>query len=252
LLLHGIFSFSCLNPFCFIGNYYFFFSGIEFAQFSTGGYRMVLATVISAILQRYKVRKLFRKALLFTTNDNNNCARGFTIIELITIMIVVIILMGVGIPAYVSWMPDMKLRSAIRNIKSDIELAKSTAIRENISCALVFDTSTDPDSYTVFRDNDTTNLVQGAGETALKTVDMPKNVSMISADTDFDGKQAVGFNSRGIPYTYDDVTLQTKDLAAPGTVTLQNVKNNYRRVRLTIVGLSRIQRSSNGTTWVDD
>jgi Tfp pilus assembly protein FimT len=213
---------------------------------------MLLKTVISAILQGYEVRQLLRKALLGTSTDNNRCARGFTIIELITIMIVVIILMGVGIPAFVSWMPDMRLRSAIRNIKSDIELAKSTAIRENTSCALVFDTSTDPDSYTVFRDNATTNLIQGAGETALKTVDMPKNVSMISAGTAFDGKQAVGFNSRGIPYTYDDVLLQTKDLAAPGTVSLKNVKNNYRRVRLTIVGISRIQRSSNGTTWVDD
>lgn len=212
---------------------------------------MVLATVISAILQRYKVRKLFRKALLFTTNDNNNCARGFTIIELITIMIVVIILMGVGIPAYVSWMPDMKLRSAIRNIKSDIELAKSTAIRENTSCALVFDTSTDPDSYTIFRESVTINLVRDSGETVLKTVDMPKNVRMTGAS--FDGGAAFGFNSRGIPYRYNSgPPAQVLDLGSPGTVTLKNVKNNYRRIRLTIVGLSRIQRSSNGTTWVDD
>ena len=212
---------------------------------------MLLKTVISAILQRYEVRKLFRKALLGTNTNNNNCARGFTIIELITIMIVVIILMGVGIPAYVSWMPDMRLRSAIRNIKSDIELAKSTAIRENTSCALVFDTSTDPDSYTIFRESVSINLVRDSGETVLKTVDIPKNVRMTGAS--FDGGAAVGFNSRGIPYRYDSgPPAQVLDLASPGTVTLKNVKNNYRRVRLTVVGLSRIQRSSNGTTWVDD
>jgi len=213
---------------------------------------MVLATVISAILQRYEVKQLFRKAPLVANTDHNHCTRGFTLIELITIIVIVSILLAVGIPAFVNWRPDMNLRSAIRNIKSDVELAKSTAIRNNISCALVFDTSTDPDSYTVFIEDVTTNLVRDAGETVLRTVDMPKNVTMIAADTDFDGKQAVGFNSRGIPYTYDDVTLQTKDLSAPGIVTLQNVKNNYRRVRLTIVGLSRIQRSANGTTWIDD
>jgi Tfp pilus assembly protein FimT len=212
---------------------------------------MLLKTVISAILQGYEVKQLFRKILLVANTNHNNCARGFTIIELITIMIIVIILMGVGIPAYVSWMPDMNLRSAIRNIKSDIELAKSMAIRENTSCAVVFDTSTDPDSYTIFRDNVTINLVQDGGETVLKTVDMPKNVAMTGAS--FDGDAAFGFNSRGIPYRYDSgPPAQVLDLASPGTVTLKNVKNNYRRVRLTVVGLSRIQRSSNGTTWVDD
>jgi hypothetical protein len=103
----------------------------------------------------------------------------------------------------------------------------------------------------VFMDNVSTNLVRDAGEPILKTVDIPKNVSMTGAS--FDGVAAVGFNGRGLPYTYDSgPPAQVLDLANPGTVTLQNTKNNYRRVRLTIVGLSRIQRSTNGTTWVDD
>jgi Tfp pilus assembly protein FimT len=213
---------------------------------------MVLTTVISATLERYEVKQLFRKALLVAETDHNHCARGFTIIELIVIMTVVLILLGVGIPTFNNWMPDINLGSGIRDIKSDMELAKSTAIRENTSCALVFDTSTDPDSYTVFRDNVTTNLVQDGGETVLRTGDMPKNVTMRAADTDFDGESAVGFNSRGIPYTYNTVTSQTEDLAGDGFVTLENTKNNYRRVRVTIVGLAKIQRSTDGVTWKDD
>ena len=218
---------------------------------------MVLAAVFSVLFKSYKMKQLFQRILSVAETDHNHCARGFTLIELITIMIIVIILLGVGIPAYRNWLPDMNLRSAIRNIKSDIELAKSTAIRNNTSCALAFNTA-NPGSYTVFVDDGegggtANNLIQDGGESSLKSISMPKNVTMIAGgDTDFDGKKAVGFNSRGIPYTYDDGTSQAKDLAAPGTVALQNVKNNYRRVRLTIVGLSRIQRSSNGTTWVDD
>jgi Tfp pilus assembly protein FimT len=212
---------------------------------------MLLAAVISVLFENYEMKQFFPKVLSVAKTDDNLCARGFTIIELITVMVVVIILLGVGIPAYVNWLPDMNLRSAVRNIKSDVELAKSTAIRENISCALVFDTSTDPDSYTVFRDNVTTNLIQDAGETVLRTVDMPKNVTMTGAS--FDGDVAIGFNSRGLPYTYDSgPPAQVLDLASPGTVTLQNIKNNYRRIRLTIVGLSRIQRSTDGVTWKDD
>ncbi|MCG6916229.1 MAG: GspH/FimT family pseudopilin [Deltaproteobacteria bacterium] len=212
---------------------------------------MLSATVISTILELYQGKQLFPKALLVVHSDHGNCTRGFTLIELITIMVIVFILLAVGIPAYMSWVPDMKLRSAIRDIKSDIEMAKSRAIRENTSCALVFDTSTNPDSYMVFMDNVSTNLVRDAGEPILKTVDIPKNVSMTGAS--FDGVAAVGFNGRGLPYTYDSgPPAQVLDLANPGTVTLQNTKNNYRRVRLTIVGLSRIQRSTNGTTWVDD
>ena len=212
---------------------------------------MLSATVISAILELYQVKQLLPKALFVANTDHSNCTRGFTIIELVTIIVIVAILLAVGIPGYMSWVPDMKLRSAIRNIKSDMEMAKSTAIRENTSCALVFDTSTDPDSYMVFIDNVTTNLVRDAGETILKTVDIPRTVTMTGAS--FDGDAAIGFNSRGIPYRYDSgPPAQVLDLANPGTVTLQNTKNNYRRIRLTIVGLSRIQRSADGTTWVDD
>lgn len=178
--------------------------------------------------------------------------RGFTLIELITIITILAVLLGVGIPAYVSWIPDMNLRSAISNIKFDIELAKSTAIKENTSCALVFDTSTDPDSYTVFIDNVTTNLVRDGGESLIKSVDIPKNVAMIAADTDFDGQPAVGFNSRGLPYTYNTGTSQTEDLAGDGFVTLENTKNNYKRLRVTIVGVATIQRSTDGSTWEDD
>lgn len=215
---------------------------------------MVLATVISVISDHFEMKLLFRESLLVANTNHNHSARGFTLVELVIIITLLVILLAVGIPAYVNWMPDINLRSAIRNIKSDMELAKSTAIRENTSCALVFDTSTDPDSYLVFRDFDPTDLAYDdtTEETLIKRVSIPKNVTMTSAAFDVDIPTAVGFNSRGIPYTYDTVTSETKDLAGDGFVTLENTKNNHRRVRLTIVGLATIQRSADGSTWKDD
>lgn len=215
---------------------------------------MVLTAVISVILELYEVKQSFRETLPVANTDHNHCTRGFTLIELITIMGIVAVLLVIGIPAYVNWIPDMNLRSGIRNLKSDVGLAKSTAIKQNTSCALVFDASTD--SYTVIRENVTINL-KNDGEPVLKTVDMPKNVTMlvVVAD-DFDlngnGKPAVGFNSRGIPYTYNTVTSLVEDLAGDGFVTLQNTNNNYLRLRVTIVGLATIQRSTDGVTWKDD
>jgi type IV fimbrial biogenesis protein FimT len=212
---------------------------------------MLLAPVISVLFESYEMKQLFREALPVANTNHKHSARGFTIIELITIMAVLAILLTVGIPAYMNWMPDINLRSAVRDIKSDIELAKSTAIRQNTNCALVFDTTTTPDSYTVFLDNVTTNLVQDGGETLLKSVNMPKNVTMTGAS--FDGGTAVGFNSRGIPYRYDSgPPAQILDLAGPGTVSLQNINNNYRRVRIAIVGTAKVQISSDGVTWQDD
>jgi type IV fimbrial biogenesis protein FimT len=178
--------------------------------------------------------------------------RGFTIIELVVIIAVVAILLGIGIPTYVSWMPDINLGGAVRNIKSDMELAKSTAIRQNTSCAIAFNTAV-PGSYTVFVDNGAgggvaNNLVQDGTESTLKSVTMPDHVTLNAANFDdlIDGLQ-LGFNSRAIPYRNDGTLWAAND----GSVVLQNTKNKQKRVRVRAVGSAVVERWT-GSIWKRD
>ena len=174
--------------------------------------------------------------------------RGFTLIELVTVIAIVAIALLVTIPAYSSWIPDVNLRSAIRNIKSDMELGRLTAVRENSRYALIFDTVNN--SYTLFQDNNG-DLVLDAGETTLKSVPMPDNVTIRAAQTNFEGEKKVGFNNRGIPYAYDSGLLLPVDLTSTGFATLRNTKSNKRRVSVTIVGNVRVERWT-GSSWVKD
>ena len=64
---------------------------------------------------------------------------GFTIIELIIVIVVIGIMAAVGIPNFLNWLPKYRLQSAARDLYSNIYLAKINAIKNNTSWAIVFD-----------------------------------------------------------------------------------------------------------------
>jgi len=165
---------------------------------------------------------------------------GFTIVEMIIVIALLSIIAAVGIPNYLNWLPDIRLKAAARNVKSDMMLAQQRAIRENASVAIVF--SPGGNSYTVFVDN-------GAGgaapndwdrtgtEELMKTEAMPTAVVMDLAAFGVD--QRVRFNGRGLP-------------DQSGVVQLSNTKNIIRRINLSVVGRATIQISTDGGgTWSD-
>ena len=72
---------------------------------------------------------------------------GFTKIELIVVSCVIGVLASAGVPAVSSMIPNYQLRSAARDLYSNMHLAKMTAIRENKKCKLYV--SLNPDQYTI-------------------------------------------------------------------------------------------------------
>jgi type II secretory pathway pseudopilin PulG len=67
---------------------------------------------------------------------------GFTLVELCVILAVISILTSLAVPAVINWLPDYRLRQAARNIYSNMQLAKITAIRGNADSAMVFNAAT--------------------------------------------------------------------------------------------------------------
>lgn len=163
-------------------------------------------------------------------------------IELIVVILVLGILAAIAIPGFARWGPNMRLKSAVRNLNSDFVLAKLRAIRENANVALIFNTGNN--TYTVFVDNGAGGGVaedwtQNGSEVLIKTITMASDVIMYEAGFS-GGVSRCGFNSRGLPI--NNIT---------GHVYMKNTNDNYRGITLSVVGLVQIRKSSDGVSWTD-
>jgi prepilin-type N-terminal cleavage/methylation domain-containing protein len=88
--------------------------------------------------------------------------RGFSLIEIIVIVIVVGILALIAVPNLVTGMPSYRLKNAARDLCSNIHKARTLAVKQNRSVTLTFDVlgntyhiddqSPWPQKYTCFDD----------------------------------------------------------------------------------------------------
>jgi len=71
-----------------------------------------------------------------------NRKSGFTLLELLVTIGILVVLMGIAIPAFSTWLPNYRLKSAVMDIYSKCQHAKMMAVRTNRSHAVQFDTGT--------------------------------------------------------------------------------------------------------------
>jgi prepilin-type N-terminal cleavage/methylation domain-containing protein len=81
---------------------------------------------------------------------------GFTLIELTVVIVLLALLAAVGIPNFLSWLPKYRLRCAARDLYSNLQLAKMSAIKVNKDCRVNY--YKNPDRYTVDLLNKTMRL----------------------------------------------------------------------------------------------
>ena len=166
---------------------------------------------------------------------------GFTLVELVIALALIGIVAGIIAPPLQRYSIDLNLKSAVRNLKSDMELSKLRAIRENSRVVMTFNTVNN--SYTAFVDNGAgggtaVNNTQDGSEPVVKTVFIPVNVTMYNASFGLLGAKC-GFNSRGLAS------------GSAGHVYMQSTNGKYRGVALSMVGHIQIQTSTDGGTWED-
>jgi len=63
---------------------------------------------------------------------------GFTLIELVIVIVVLVILAAVSVPIFLSWLPEYRLRSAADDLYAHLQHAKMQAIRNNNNWAVQF------------------------------------------------------------------------------------------------------------------
>lgn len=77
--------------------------------------------------------------------------KGLTIIELVVVMCILGIMVLISIPNIGRWLPRYRLRSAIRDVASNMQLARLGAIKDNNEWAIQFNTGSQ--TYTILSDD---------------------------------------------------------------------------------------------------
>jgi Tfp pilus assembly protein FimT len=98
-------------------------------------------------------------------------AKGFTLIELLGTFVILGIMLLIAVPAFSTWLPNYRLRSAARDVYSNMQLAKLGAVKENTTWRIVFDTGAG--SYSIWSPGPNGNWDGYAGDDEqVRTVDL--------------------------------------------------------------------------------
>lgn len=73
---------------------------------------------------------------------------GFTVMELLVTTGIASILMSVAVPAFLTWLPTLRLSMAARTVSTDLQVARMRAIAQNASYTVTFNTSTSTYTFT--------------------------------------------------------------------------------------------------------
>lgn len=61
---------------------------------------------------------------------------GFTIVEVTIVLLIVSVLMSIAMPLYREWIENTKIRAAAESVQSGLNIARSEAVRRNLSVEL--------------------------------------------------------------------------------------------------------------------
>ena len=150
---------------------------------------------------------------------------GFSMIELLVAIVVLAIVAAIAIPGFSRWLPNYRLKSATRDIYSNMQLAKLGAVRSNGNWAIVF--STGSNSYRVCSDDGGDGDWTDGDETVEKTVNLTDYESGVvyghgNAANDIPGG---AFPSGDVSYNNNVAVFNPRGTGSGGYVYLENDKN---------------------------
>jgi prepilin-type N-terminal cleavage/methylation domain-containing protein len=171
--------------------------------------------------------------------------KGFTLVEVVVVVAIIGVLAAVSIPAVLTWLPNMRLNSAARDIYGVMSRAKLEAIKRGVNVTVLFS----GDSYIMFLDNGAGGGVlndetpNGTEPILASLTRLPQGVTYDPAvggdGVTFGNNDVLVFNSRGIPFN----TFSPNSFYS-GRVGLRIVDGNGNTVKQRSVDVSSAGRIS--------
>ncbi|MBN2516131.1 MAG: type II secretion system protein [Deltaproteobacteria bacterium] len=143
------------------------------------------------------------------------CRKGFSLIEMLIVCAIIAVLSLITVPAFLRYTANANLKSAVREVSSDILRQKEQAISRNLEQKIVFNTGSE--SYTLQEE-----IAGGGGWTNQQT----KLLKSFGSNIDITGT-TFGANT---------ITFQTRGTASMGTLTLTNNRGSTATITINITG----------------
>jgi prepilin-type N-terminal cleavage/methylation domain-containing protein len=145
--------------------------------------------------------------------------KGFSLTELMIALALIGIVASFGVPQFQSYTANTALKSAAREVASDLFSARQKAVNESLSVyRITFDTGAN--SYTLSRTDSGVTLWTKSPATFGSAVRL--------TSVNFSGGSVIGFQRRGT-------------LSAWGTLTLQNNRGSTATVTVNMTGRTYVQ-----------
>ncbi|MGD8314900.1 MAG: GspH/FimT family protein [Syntrophobacterales bacterium] len=173
---------------------------------------------------------------------------GFTVVELVVVLAILVLLAAITVPAATVWLPNYYLRNAAMDIFSNIQYAKTEAVRLDSPYAVVFDPGNDrfslasgPGADGVFGTGNDDDVVRTINLSGFgKNIVFGKGNATVNFD---DGGGA--FPADSVSFTNNAVVFDSRGMCNSGSVYLQNPNRAY-AVGTLMSGVLRISSWGSG------
>lgn len=173
---------------------------------------------------------------------NRKRETGFTLMEILIVIALISVISVFAIPGIMSWMPDYRLKSAIRDARSNFQKAKLAAIRERANCAFEIVDG----GYIVYVDSIVINQKLDDGEQVIAEVNWAEDYK---GDVEFDSETFAdnGDGNGWIAFQPNGLPRNPSGALGMGTLTLKNGKGNTFDIIVSRAGNIRTHAD-----WIDE